>query len=96
MDDALRIALEAGLPYTGLRDVTPDERLWRYVPLGYALEHKVVPMRLDDDVLQIAAATPHPDLSPLAERFPKLQLALNIAPEHEIHAALARAQARES
>ena len=96
MDDALRIAIEAGLPYTGLRDLTPDDRLWRYVPLGYALEHQVVPMRLDGDVLHVAAATPHPDLSPLAARFPKLQLALNIAPEHEIHAALARAQGQDT
>ncbi len=92
MDDALRIAFEAGLPFTGLRDVTPDDRLWRYVPLGFALEHRVVPMRLEGDVLHLAAASPHLDLAPLAARFPGLELALTIAPEHEIHAALARAQ----
>lgn len=92
MDDALRIALDAGVPYAGLREFTPDPRLWRYVPLGYALEQQVVPVRLEGDVLHVAAATADPDLSPLAARFPKLQLALTIAPEHEIHAALARAQ----
>ncbi len=95
MDDALRIALDAGLPYAGLRDFTPDPRLWRYVPLGYALEQRVVPVRLDGDVLHVAAATASPDLAPLAARFPNLALALNIAPEHEIHATLARAQGQE-
>lgn len=96
MDDALRIALDAGLPYSGLRDFTPDPRLWRYVPLGYAVEHRVVPMRLVGNVLHLAAATSAPDLSPLAARFPNLAMTLTIAPEHEIHAALARAQGQDT
>ncbi len=92
MDDALRIALDAGLPFTGLRGVELDARLWRYLPLAHAVEQRMVPVRLAGDVLHLAAATPDPDLSPLLQRFPKLELALSIAPEREISAALSRAQ----
>lgn len=96
MDAALRIAVDAGLPYTGLRDFVPDPRLWRYVPLAHAVAHRVVPVSLSGDVLNLAASTPDPDLSPLSQRFPKLQLALHIAPEHEILAALTRAQGQDT
>lgn len=92
MDDALGIALAADLPYTGLRDFDVDPRLWRYVPLQFALKERVVPLMLVGDELKLAAPHAEPDLAPLHAHFPNLRLGLVIAPAAEIDAALARAQ----
>ena len=92
MDDALRIALESGLPYTGLRDFEVDPRLWRYLPLSVALTERVVPVILVGDVLTIAATRPDPDLSHLSRHFPHLGVAVAIAAAHEVDHVLLRAQ----
>jgi len=92
MDDALGIALQANLPYTGLRGFEIDPRLWRYVPLQYALNERVVPLTLVGDELKLASNRPDPDLSILRRHFPKLRLGLVIAPADEIDATLARVQ----
>lgn len=94
MDDALRLAFDSGLPYSGLRAFAPDPRLWHYVPLGYALEHGVVPVVLAGDVLHVAAATPGCDLSALRGIFPRLHVTLTLAPERELRATLSRANGR--
>lgn len=96
MDDALRLAVASGLPYTGLRGFRPDPRLWHYVPLGYALEHRVVPVVLTGDVLHLAATTPACDLAELRRGLPRLSLALSLAPEPEVRATLARARGRDA
>ena len=91
MDDAVRIAFDAGLPYAGLRDFSPDPRLWRYVPLDEARELRLVPLTRVGRVLHLAAAAPDCDLSALRARSPDLRVQLHIAAEHELRAALARA-----
>lgn len=93
MDDAVRIAFDAGLPYTGLRDFSPDPRLWHYVPLEEARALRVVPLTLVGRVLHLAAAGPDSDLSALRARSPDLRVELHIAPAHELGTALARAGA---
>ncbi|WP_205696579.1 hypothetical protein [Conexibacter sp. SYSU D00693] len=94
MDPALAIAHAAGLPYSGLRDVTPDARLLRYVPPRVAREQKVVPVVLVGDTLKVASATAHPDLHAVTDAFPGLTIDLVVAPEPEMDAVLGRLEAR--
>lgn len=87
---ALAIALDAGLPYTGLRDFTPDPKLFSYVPLSLATREVVVPVILVGDTLKVASARPDPDLSLVRSRFPYLSIDIVIAPAPEIDLALQR------
>jgi hypothetical protein len=89
---ALDVALRNGLPYTGLRDFEPDSRLFHYVPLPFAVQHRVLPLLVVGDTLKVAAATPDPDLSLLKTRFPYLAVDIVIAPGPEIDRVLERAQ----
>jgi hypothetical protein len=88
MDDALRIAFEAGRPYTGLRGFTVDGRLWHYVPRSLAYSEGVIPVILVGNTLKLASSQPHPDLSAISSRFPNLKLEVVIAPSHEIASVL--------
>lgn len=91
--EALDLALRHGLPYTGLRDVEDvDPRLFHYVPLAYATQHRVVPLIVVGDTLKLASATPDPDLSAVRARFPYVALDIVIAPGPEIDRVLERAQ----
>jgi cellulose synthase/poly-beta-1,6-N-acetylglucosamine synthase-like glycosyltransferase len=87
MDEAVRIAFEAGLPYAGLRDFHPDARLWDAVAPDWALREHVLPLALSGDRLTLAAARPDPDLSGLAGSYAAVDLV--IAPAGEIEAVLA-------
>jgi hypothetical protein len=89
---ALDVALRHGLPYTGLRDFEPDPRLFHYVPLPFAVQHRVLPLLIVGDTLKVAAASPDPDLSLLKTRFPYLAVDIVIAPGPEIDRVLERAQ----
>ena len=89
---ALEVALRHGLPYTGLRDFDADPRLFHYVPLLYAVQHRVLPMLIVGDTLKVASAVPDPDLSLLRTRFPYLAVDIVIAPGPEIDRVLERAQ----
>jgi hypothetical protein len=93
MDEAVRIAFEAGLPYTGLRDFRPDERLWRLVDPGRARRAGVVPLLVVGDRLKVAAARPDPDLSGLDGGCAGVDVV--IAPAAEIDAVLAGLPARD-
>jgi cellulose synthase/poly-beta-1,6-N-acetylglucosamine synthase-like glycosyltransferase len=87
MDEAVRIAFEAGLPYAGLRDFRPDEGLWRAVAPDWARRERVVPLSVADGRLVLAATRPDPDLSALAGAYAGIDVV--IAPAGEIDAALA-------
>jgi hypothetical protein len=87
MDEAVRIAFEAGLPFTGLRDFRPDERLWGRVAPEWALRERVVPLVVVGGRLKLAATRPDPDLSALAGAYAGVDVV--IAPAAEIDAALA-------
>ena len=89
---ALDVALRSGLPYTGLREFDADPRLFHYVPLQYAVQHRILPMLIVGDTLKIASAVPDPDLSLLTTRFPYLAVDIVIAPGPEIDRVLERAQ----
>jgi hypothetical protein len=91
-DRALEIALEANRPFTGLRDFTPDPKLFRYLPATLARSQQLVPLLLVGDSLKIASSIPNPDLSLLQRRFPALSVDIVIAPATEIAAALERMQ----
>lgn len=81
--------MDAGLPYTGLRDFAVDPRMWLYVPHAVALAQQVVPMTLIGNRLQVASAGSSPDLSVIRKHFPALQIDVTIAPAAEIHRVLA-------
>src|SRR4051812_21952119 len=87
MDEAVRIAFEAGLPFTGLRDFRPDARQWGQVAPDWALRERVVPLVVVGGRLKLAAARPDPDLSALAGAYAGVDVV--IAPAAEIDAALA-------
>jgi hypothetical protein len=88
--DALASALDKGMDYTGLRDFTPDPKLFHYLPPALAAREQVVPVILVGDTLKIASARPDPDLSLVRTRFPYLQLAIVMAPITAIEQALQR------
>jgi hypothetical protein len=92
---ALDVALRHNLPYTGLREFAPDLKLFHYVPMPYAVQHRVVPLLVVGDTLKIASAAPNPDLSLLKTRFPYLAVDIVIAPGPEIDRVLERAQGME-
>lgn len=89
---ALDVALRHRLPYTGLRDFEPDVKLFHYVPLPYAMQHRIVPLLVVGDTLKLASAGPTPDISLLSTRFPYLTVDIVIAPGPEIDRVLQRAQ----
>ncbi|QEC46312.1 glycosyltransferase [Baekduia soli] len=91
MDEAVRIAFEAGLPYTALRDFRPDERLWGRIAPEWAVRERVVPLLVVGDRLQLAATRPDPDLSALHGDWAGVDVV--IAPAGEIDAALAQVAA---
>ena len=66
---ALDVALRHGLPYTGLRGFEPDLRLFHYIPLTVAVQHRVLPLLIVGDTLKVASAAPDPDLSLLRDRL---------------------------
>ncbi|WP_354699412.1 hypothetical protein DSM112329_05128 [Paraconexibacter sp. AEG42_29] len=77
---------------TTLQDFEADPRMWHYLPLHEALEQRVVPMTIIGNRLQVASATPDPDLAVLHRHFPALQIDVVIAPANEIDRVLAHAQ----
>jgi hypothetical protein len=87
-EDALRIAIDARLPFAGLRGRAIDYRLFHYVPFELAQREAVVPLSLDGDTLTVAAATGAPDLAETRAAFPALPLRLVIAPRPEIRSIL--------
>jgi len=87
---ALALSLRSGRPFRGLRDVSPDHRLFFYLPLHVAQRERVCPLRLDDGRLTVASAYLDPDLSPVRERFPSFELDLVVSPRAEVLEALRR------
>ena len=87
---ALALALRSGRPYRGLRELAPDHRLFLYVPLHLAQRERVCPLALEDDRLTIASAYLDPELGPVSERFPSLELELVVSPRSEVLEALQR------
>lgn len=86
---ALQIAQDSDLPYQGLRDLRPDPNLLLYLPAALARMGEVAPLSLKDNVLQLACATPAPDLAALRDRFPRLALDLCVSPAQDIRDLLA-------
>ena len=93
---ALTLAMQSGVPYVGLRDLSPDPNLMLYVPASVARSGESVPLSLDQNRLQLACATPDADISPIRTRFPRLELELCISPADEISQLVARMSGRES
>jgi len=89
---ALDVAMRHGLPFTGLRDFEPVSRLFHYVPLGFAVQQRLLPLVIVGDTLKLASAIPDPDLALLKSRFPYLAVDIVIAPGPEIDRVLERAQ----
>lgn len=87
---ALALAFRSGRRFLGLRQLTPDHRLFLYLPLHLAQRERVVPLALDDGRLRVASAYLDPDLGSLAERFPSLELELVVSPRDEVLEALRR------
>ncbi len=85
---AVALALEASLPYTGLRGFRPDQRLFAYLPVGTARKLGVLPLALVGDTLRVASATVDPPLGPIQTGFPNLRFEVAIAPRREIDAIL--------
>ena len=82
--DALTLSLQSGLPYVGLRDMTPDPNLLLYVPAAVARTTDVVPLSLDDNMLRLACASPDVDLEAIRSRFPRMALEVSLSGVDEI------------
>lgn len=85
---ALAVALERGLPYVGLRDLEPDPNLLLYLPAAMARAQEVVPLRREENVLELACARADADLSPIRTRFPRLRLEVCISPIDDVRTVL--------
>lgn len=86
---ALTLALDSGLPYVGLRGVAPDASLLVYLPAALVRTADVVPLRLADNLLQLACASPDVDLEEVRSRFPRMALEVNLSGVEEIRAVRA-------
>jgi Type II secretion system (T2SS), protein E, N-terminal domain len=87
---ALALALRSGRRFFGLRRVTPDHRLFLYLPLHLAQRERVVPLSLAEGQLRVASAYLDPDLGSVTERFPSIELDLVVSPRDEVLEALQR------
>jgi type II secretion system (T2SS) protein E len=81
---ALTLALDSGLPYVGLRGVSPDPSLLVYLPAALVRTAEIVPLRLQDNMLQVACASPDIDLEEIRSRFPRLALEVSLSGAQEI------------
>jgi len=81
---ALTLALDSGLPYVGLRGVSPDPSLLVYLPAALVRTADIVPLRLQDNMLHVACASPDVDLEEIRSRFPRLALEVSLSGAEEI------------
>jgi hypothetical protein len=81
---ALTLALESGLPYLGLRDITPDPGLLVYLPAALVRTADMVPVSLEDNMLRLACASPDVDLEEIRSRFPRMALEVSLSGVDEI------------
>lgn len=81
---ALTLALDSGLPYVGLRGINPDPSLLVYLPAALVRTADVVPLNLQDNMLQLACASPDVDLEEIRSRFPRLALEVSLSGVDEI------------
>ncbi|HEY1522036.1 MAG TPA: hypothetical protein VGF70_03410 [Solirubrobacteraceae bacterium] len=81
---ALTLALDSGLPYAGLRDVTPDPSLLVYLPAALVRTADLVPLSLEDNMLRLACASPDVDLEAVRSRFPRMALEVSLSGVDEI------------
>jgi type II secretion system (T2SS) protein E len=81
---ALALALDSGLPYVGLRDASPDPSLLVYLPAALARTADVVPLSLEDNMLELACASPDLDLDSIRSRFPRMALEVSLSGVDEI------------
>lgn len=86
---ALTLALDSGLPYVGLRDVAPDPSLLVYLPAALVRTADVLPLSLQDNMLQLACASPDVDLEEIRSRFPRMALEVSLSGVDEIRNARA-------
>jgi hypothetical protein len=89
--NALALALRHGMRYSGLRDIELDSRLLLYVPLDVCERETILPLSVSEELLQVATASPDPDLEIVQGRFPELEIELVLAPMEriaELHDAL--------
>ncbi len=81
---ALTLALESGLPYVGLRGLTPDPGLLVYLPAALVRTGDLVPLSLEDNMLRLACASPDVDLEAIRSRFPRMALEVSLSGVDEI------------
>lgn len=86
------VAERTGRELTSVAAVAPDPGLLLYLPLDLAERETVFPVILVGDQLIVASAFNDPDLSAVESHFPRLELALSIAPRSEILALIERAK----
>ncbi|HEX8160215.1 MAG TPA: hypothetical protein VF526_22780 [Solirubrobacteraceae bacterium] len=89
--NALALALRYGMRYSGLREVELDSRLLLYVPLDVCERETVLPLSVSKELLEVATASPDPDIEIVRGRFPELEIELVLAPTEriaELHDAL--------
>jgi hypothetical protein len=88
---ALALALRYDMRYSSLREVEIDSRLLLYVPLDVCERETVLPLSVSKELLEVATASPDPDIEIVRGRFPELEIELVLAPTEriaELHDAL--------
>jgi len=81
---AVELSARSGLPFTGLRGVRVDAKLFMYLPFQLAQAERCCPLSLEDEVLEVASTWLEPDLDSVRRRFPQLKIKLLIAPRSEV------------
>lgn len=81
---ALELALRYGKRFSGLRQVELDARLLLYVPLEICERETVLPLSINEELLQVATASVDPDLETVHGHFPELEIELVFAPIERI------------
>lgn len=80
----LELALRFDMRFSGLRQVELDARLLLYVPLEICERETVLPLSINEELLQVATASPDPDLETVQGHFPELEIELVFAPIERI------------
>jgi len=88
---ALALSKQTGIPYIDLKSFSPDREAIRKIPAHIARTHKILPLRIDDNRIEVATADPYDvDAPQIIFRATGLTTKLFIAAEGDIRKLVER------
>ncbi len=88
---ALALSKQTGIPYMDLKSFSPDKEAIRRIPAHIARAHKILPLRIDGNIIEVATADPYDMNAPqIILRATGLSAKLFVAAEGDIRKLVER------